>query len=286
MTWRTTFAVALLATAPALAEAPLLNVPAGEFVMGRAVGGHDDEHPAHLVKLRAFKLEATLVTVADFRQFVAATHFVTSAEQLGYGLIAFEGMKEWQWVKSPKVSWRNPFVNQPVTDDQPVTLVSWYDAQAYCAWKHRRLPTEAEWEYAMRAGSTSRFPWGDSPTLADGGTGLNFWQGKHTDNHRADGYVYVSPVRAFAPNAWGFYDPVGNLWQWTADWYAEDTYSKAGAATVNPTGPAEGTQKVARGGSWWCSKQTCAGYGLFARGKTNPSAPFNNNGFRCAQSAD
>jgi formylglycine-generating enzyme required for sulfatase activity len=268
----------------AQAEAPLIDLPAGEVVMGRDVGGRPDEHPAHRVKLSAFRLEATLVTVADFRQFVEATRYVTSAEKLGYGVTSHEGMKEWQWEQTPGATWRNAFGALPIADDLPVTLVSWVDANAYCAWKHRRLPTEAEWEYAMRAGSTSRFPWGDAPLAPDGGVRLNAWQGKHVKSESTDGYLYASPVRAFPPNAWGFYDPVGNLWQWTADWYAEDTYGRAGARAVDPTGPESGTLRVARGGSWWCSKQTCSAYGLYSRGKTKPEAPFNNNGFRCAQS--
>jgi formylglycine-generating enzyme len=280
---RPVIALVLLASV-ALAQAPLIAIPAGEFTMGRSVGGRDDEHPPHRVKVSAFLLEATLVTVADFKTFVEATGYRTSAERLGYGVTAREGLKEWQWEQTPGATWRTPFGTLAVGDDWPVTLVSWVDANAYCAWKHRRLPTEAEWEYAMRAGSSSRFPWGDSPVKPDGGVGLNAWQGLHLKNQRADGFLYASPVTAFPPNAWGLFDPVGNLWQWTADWYAEDSYAKAGDPAVDPRGPATGTLRVARGGSWWCSKQTCAGYGLFARGKTKPEAPFNNNGFRCAQS--
>jgi formylglycine-generating enzyme required for sulfatase activity len=271
-----------------VAAAPLLPVPAGDFVMGRELTAHPDERPAHRVHVSAFSLEATLVTVADFRAFVEATHYETSAEQLGFGLLAVEGMKEWQWAPTKGASWRQPFGPErvrelPLQEDWPVTMVSWLDAQAYCAWKGRRLPTEAEWEYAMRAGATTRFPWGDSPRTADGRAGLNYWQGLHTKNEQGDPYLYLSPVRAFPPNAWGFFDPVGNVWQFTADWYAADTYARDAAGVSDPTGPQKGEQRVTRGGSWWCSKRTCAGYGLYARGKTKLDAPFNNAGFRCAQ---
>ena len=269
----------LLAFTARAEPAALVEVPEGDFVMGRDLGGHDDEHPAHRVHVAAFTLDATLVTVAEFRAFADSTHFATSAERLGYGMVATEGLAEWEWVKTPGASWRAPFGSAPVAiaDDWPVTMVSWADANAYCRAQGRRLPTEAEWEYAMRAGVSTRFPWGDSPVQGDGGVGLNYWQGPHTQSRNTDGYLYLSPVRAFAPNALGLYDPVGNLWQWVADWYADDAYRHPA-----PLGPASGTRKVARGGSWWCSKHTCTGYGLFARGKTVPDAPFNNNGFRCA----
>lgn len=165
-------------------------------------------------------------------------------------------------------------------------MVSWLDADAYCRHIGKRLPTEAEWEHAMRAGSRARFPWGDAPELPGGGLGLNFWQGtSHRQNLRLDGWVYVSPVRAFPPNAWGIHDPVGNVWQWTADWYAPDAYAQAARDGVvrDPRGPASGAKRVLRGGSWWCGTCTCEGYGLTYRGKAAPDAPFNNNGFRCAR---
>lgn len=270
------------------ASAPLVSVPEGRFTMGRALTAHDDEKPAHEVSISAFALEETLVTVADFRAFVAATKFVTSAEAVGFGMVSVEGLRDWEWHPVKGATWRTPFGPErakalPVHDDWPVTMVSWKDAAAYCAWRGLRLPTEAEWEYAMRAGVTTRFPWGDSPTLSDGGVGLNYWQGPHQKNELKDGYLYLSPVKAFAPNAWGLFDPVGNVWQYTADWYAPDTYARDAAGVKDPHGPASGEQKVTRGGSWWCSKRTCTGYGLFARGKTKLDEAANNVGFRCVR---
>lgn len=266
----------------------MIEIPAGTFTMGRDDASHADQRPAHEVTISAFFIDETLVTVADFREFVDATGWVTSAERLGFGMTAVEGMEDWAWVRVPGASFRAPFAPEahvpPPRDDEPVVMVSWHDAAAYCAHRGARLPTEAEWEYAMRAGATTRFPWGDDPRRDDGALGLNFWQGSsHRKDTREDGHLYVSPVRAFRPNAWGVYDPVGNVWQWTADWYARDTYEKDAPRVVDPRGPATGWAKVARGGSWWCSARACSAYGLQARGKSRPDAPFSNNGFRCAR---
>lgn len=206
----------------------------------------EKEVPAGMVRMPngAFAIDATLVTRAAFAQFVAATGYVTTAERVGFGMGVREGMDDWEWECMPRATWRKPFrEGTPETegflaDDAPVVLVSWHDAAAFCAHQGKRLPTEAEWEYAMRAGSRgTRFPWGNTPER-HGKLGLNFWQGT--------------------------YDPVGNVWQWTADWYTA------------------GSTRVLRGGSWWCGACTCEGYGLFSRGKARPDAAYNNNGFRCA----
>lgn len=254
-----------------------------------------DEAPRHVVEVSAFSLDATLVTRAAFAKFVEETGYVTTAEQHGYGIGAREGMEDWAWERMPHASWRRPFVEKEpdadtrafLRDDAPVVMVSWFDADAYCRHRGARLPTEAEWEYAMRAGGAEgwRFPWGDAPERRETGKlGLNFWQGtSHRENLRTDGFVYVSPVKAFLPNAWGIYDPVGNVWQWTADWYAPSTYARAAPRTTDPKGPVDGKKRVLRGGSWWCGACTCEGYGLDYRGHADPAAAFDNNGFRCAR---
>jgi len=274
---------------PAVAE---VAVPAGEFTRGSPSPSRLDVGPPHRVRLRAFHIDATLVTRGDFARFVASTGFVTTAEKLGFGMVAWDGLADWEWRAVDGASWRNPIPpgtpggDAFLREDAPVVLVSHEDASAYCHAAHKRLPTEAEWEYAMRAGGTSRFPWGDSPETDDGSYRLNFFQGtSHRKNLALDGYLYVSPVRVFAPNAWGIYDPVGNVWQWTADRYAEDTYARAAAmgTVVDPRGPSSGDRYVLRGGSWWCGVCTCEGYGLVYRGKADAKAPFNNNGFRCAR---
>jgi formylglycine-generating enzyme required for sulfatase activity len=281
----------ILLAACAGAQPDVVELPGGEFDMGRDITSHADLRPRHRVRVDGFAIQRTLVTVADFRRFVDDTGYRTSAERLGYGRAAVLGMMDWEWRNVPGASWRAPFGEAnlaaiPTRDDQPVTMVSWTDADAWCRWAEMRLPTEAQWEYAMRAGATTRYPWGDEPLRPDGTPGMNWWEGRdHEENPATDGFFYVAPVFAYPPNAWGIDNPVGNLWQWTADWWAEDTFQKDAAAglAVNPVGPATGTRKVARGGSWWCSASTCNGYGLVVRGKTDPYAPFANNGFRCVR---
>jgi formylglycine-generating enzyme len=274
-------------------EGPMLRVPAGTFTRGQAAATRRDESPMQRVHLSAFGMDATLVTRTAFARFVGETGYVTSAERRGYGTGAREGMDDWAWERVPHGSFRRPFVGDLdpdnrafLRDDAPVVMVSFHDAVAFCAHRQARLPTEAEWEYAMRAGSEgTRYPWGDAPERSDGTLLLNFWQGiSHHHNLRLDGFVYVSPVRAFPPNALGFYDPVGNVWQWTADWYAADAYARGGPEVSDPPGPDHGTSRVLRGGSWWCGACACEGNGLSYRGKADPNAAFNNNGFRCARS--
>ena len=305
-------------TTPTISAAPagMVLVPAGTFRRGRAVGPLDQQ-PPHQVSVSSFFFDETLVTVADFRRYVEQTGYVTSAERLGYGKTAVLGMRDWQWQEVRGANWRAPFGSAyadiiVITDDMPVTMVSWRDADAYCRAHGKRLPTEAEWEYAMRAGATTRYPWGDTLRDATGAVRFNHWEGTtHADNAAAvpagaaagaaggaaaadgandeagDGFVYLSPVRAYPPNGFGLYDAVGNVWQWTADWYAKDTFARTAedarsVVVKDPTGPVSGEHKVARGGSWWCSAGTCHGFGLVTRGKTLPTAPFSNNGFRCA----
>ncbi|MDP3218937.1 MAG: SUMF1/EgtB/PvdO family nonheme iron enzyme, partial [Deltaproteobacteria bacterium] len=264
----------------AAGEGPVC-LPPGEFVRGRAVSRRRDERHPHPVRVEAFCLDRTLVTRSEFARFVAATAHVTDAERRGYGLESVEGMLDWEWRRAPHADWRRPFTTEDadlrgfLRDDAPAVMVSWNDAAAFCAWRRGRLPGEDEWEYAMRAGSQgTRFPWGDDLAGPDGRARLNRWEGaSHARNDRGDGYVYVSPVRAFAPNAWGFHDPAGNVWQWTADVYAAG--DDAGAPS----------ERVLRGGSWWCAACTCEGYGLWYRGHAEARAAFSNNGFRCAYDA-
>jgi sulfatase modifying factor 1 len=282
------------AAAVPTARADMVWIPAGAFVMGRESPPRADEGPRHKVCLRGFHLGATLATVEQFAAYVAETGYRTTAERLGYGMVSREGMKDWEWTRTPGATWRTPFGSKApagceLLQDHPVTMVSFHDALAFCRHHNARLPTEAEWEYAMRAGVTdTRYPWGESPVRPAGGYGLNHWQGRsHEHAESADGHIYLSPVRAYPPNAWGLHDPVGNVWQLTMDRYAADTYARRAHrdGVMDPRGPGRGDNVVARGGSWWCSPSTCQGYGLFYRGKARPEAPFNNVGFRCAADA-
>jgi sulfatase modifying factor 1 len=268
----------------------MILVPGGTFRMGRDHSPHLEEGPAHDVTLSPFFLDETLVTVADYRRYVEATGHVSVAEKLGYGMVSVEGMEDFAWDKVPGAHWRAPWGPDrpnPQADDHPVVSVAWNDARDYCEHAGKRLPTEAEWEYAMKAGSEgTRYPWGAEPGGESGELRLNYWQGRdHRRNDLKDGFLYTSPVRAFPPNAWGFYDPVGNVWQYTQDWYGAETFRHDAAGVTDPVGPPTGWARVARGGSWWCSPTSCSAYGLWARGKQQPISPYPNNGFRCAVSA-
>ena len=271
-------------------------LPAGVLWRGRSGSPRPDEGPPHRVTVGAFCIDETLVTRARFGDFVARTGYRTDGERGTLPMESLEGFEDWAWQRAPSASWRRPFsVENEDTraflhEDAPVVMVSFHDAQAYCAHHGGRVPTEAEWEYAMRAGRhATRFPWGDSPLDARGAPRLNYWQGaSHARNDRADGYVYVSPVRAFAPNAWGLYDPVGNVWQWTADRYDPRAYERVarGAPPETPdAGAGSRDERVVRGGSWWCGACTCEGYGLWYRGHNRPADAFSNLGFRCAYPA-
>ncbi len=287
-------AIVCLAPATALAQDDTRCVPAGVLTRGRARTTRPDERPPHSVSVSAFCMDATLVTRASFARFASSTGYVTDAERAGYGVVSYEGFNDWAWQHLPHGSWRAPTgvdnddTRSFLRDDAPAVMVTWNDAVAYCAWRRGRLPTEAEWEYAMRAGSYgTRFPWGDSPLDASGRPRINYWQGRsHAHNDRLDGWVYVSPVRAFAPNAWGFYDPAGNVWQWTADLYRRETYADTalGHDAHSPDAGAR-VQRVVRGGSWWCGQGTCDGFGLWYRGHNEPESAFSNLGFRCAYDA-
>ncbi len=282
----------VLGCTPQVAATQMVEIPAGSFIMGRDGTGHLEEGPAHKVTISRFYLDETLVTVAQFRAYVAETGVRTSAERAGHAKTSVEGMDDWAWARTPGAHWRQPWGPDATVatqrDDEPVVQISWNDANAYCEHYGKRLPTEAEWAYAMGAGARgTRYAWGDSPTDAHGNYRLNYWQGRdHKKNALSDGYLYLSPVKAFPPNAWGIYDSVGNAWQWTSDWFSTETFTHDAAGVTDPKGASEGWAKVARGGSWWCSDTSCSAYGLYGRGKSRTDAAFPNNSFRCAQSPD
>jgi len=177
-------------------------------------------------------------------------------------------------------------------DDHPVVQVSWDDAVAYTKWAGKRLPTEAEWEFAARGGLEKKpFAWGDAP-LSETGPQANIWQGSFPhQNTAADGYPRSAPVKSFPPNGYGLYDVAGNVWEWCGDWFRPDTYRRrAGDKVVkNPTGPAESfdprqptmPQRVQRGGSFLCNDVYCASYRPSARMATSPDTGLSHLGFRC-----
>ena len=256
----------------------LVFIPAGEFKMGSGESAEataaffnptcgedyeafsfEDEHPQHRVRItKPFYLGTCHVTRGQSRQFVADTSYKTDAEK-GQRPGAFGWNPDKKELRfKEKYSWQNAGFEQ--TDEHPVVCVSWNDAAAFCQWlskkegKAYRLPTEAEWEYACRAGTTTRYSSGDDPealaevgNVADAAARAQFPDWKYTLK-ASDGYVFTSPVGSFKPNALGLYDMHGNAWQWCADWYGAEYY--AAFPVDDPTGPASGNDRVLRGGSW------------------------------------
>ncbi len=214
----------------------MVFIPAGEFVMGSEELG-DDERPVHRVYLDSFWIDRYEVTNERFARFVAATGYQTEAEKRGWGWV----WKGSEWEKVEGADWRHPRgPDSSIEDkmDHPVVLVSWHDADAYCRWAGRRLPSEAQWEKAARGVEARRYAWGDEFDSAKANT--KEWG-------RGD----TTPVGSFSPQGdspYGASDMTGNVGEWVADWYSSDYYSRSPSA--NPTGPITGTYKILRGGSW------------------------------------
>ncbi|MFI1995730.1 formylglycine-generating enzyme family protein [Actinoplanes sp. NPDC020271] len=272
-----------------------VTVPDQEFLMGDA---HDDGHPAdgegpvHPVRVKAFDIDATSVTVADFRAFVEATGFRTDAEQYGWSAVFHLAVTDperiagrmagtpW-WLGVEGADWAHPGgPSSSAENDHPVVHVSWNDAQAYCAWAGRRLPSEAEWECASRGGRAGlRYPWGDE--LPESGWACNIWQGEFPETNTGDdGWITTAPVRAFAPNDYGLHQSVGNVWEWCADWFSPRYYAQS--PVDDPRGPSLGTARVIRGGSYLCHDSYCNRYRNAARSANTPDSSTGNLGFRTA----
>lgn len=318
--------------APEPAPEGMAWVPGGEFSMGCAdprgkpFGGKDpmpDTRPIHRVAVDGFWMDRTEVTNDQFAAFVAATGYVTVAEQvpkavdfpdappenLVAGSIVFappdgpvpldDHYRWWAWV--PGADWRHP--TGPASSiegrgDRPVVQIAWDDAAAFARWAGKRLPTEAEWEFAARGGlAGAMYPWGDE-FHPEGRTMANTWQGRFPgENTGEDGHTDVAPVASFPPNAYGLHDMSGNVWEWCADWYRPDTFLRdaaAGAVARDPRGPDTShdpqepgqAKRVLRGGSFMCTDQYCSRYIVGTRGKGEVSSGANHIGFRCVRSAE
>jgi formylglycine-generating enzyme len=276
-----------------------MRVPGGVFHMGDAFGeGYpgDGETPVHEVELPAFSIDATTVTNAQFAAFVADSGYVTEAERLGVSAVfhlAFHGARgdvlhavsgaPW-WLAVKGASWRRPEGPGSSVDarqDHPVVHVSWNDAQAYCQWAGKRLPTEAEWEYAARGGlNRARYAWGDH--LAERGAWpCNIWQGDFPiTNTLEDGHLTTAPARSYSPNGFGLWQMTGNVWEWCSDWFAADYYARS--PRRRPAGPPHGVSRVMRGGSYLCHESYCNRYRVAARSSNTPDSFSANIGFRCA----
>ena len=269
--------------APRLGKIPagMVLMPGGSFRMGNE-GGHDDEAAEHQVTIHAFLLDSHEVTNRRFAKFVDETGHVTTAEHDGYAWGYLKGERAFRKISG--ASWRRPGGDGTSIEalmDHPVVCVSWHDARAFAKWSGKRLPTEAEWEYASRGGSSGHFR---ADIHQTGGTRLvaaNVWEGTWPEkNLKADGFFYTAPVGSYARNEFGIADMIGNVWEWCSDWYSPDTYRHG--ARKNPVGPKTGEKRVARGGSWFCSAGYCSAYSTHYRGASPPDHSFNNVGFRCA----
>jgi formylglycine-generating enzyme required for sulfatase activity len=257
----------------------------------------DGEGPVHRVALTPFSIEACAVTNERFAAFVEATGHRTDAERYGWsfvfaGLLPAEfpdtrGVSHAPWWRQVEgADWRHP--EGPHSDLEargrhPAVHVSWNDATAFCAWSGTRLPTEAEWEFAARGGlAGERFPWGGE--LEPGGVHrMNVFQGRFpARNTCADGYAGTAPVDAYFPNGYGLYNMTGNVWEWCADWFNPHYYRASPAA--DPPGPARGSHRVMRGGSYLCHESYCNRYRVDSRSANEPDSSTGNLGFRVAAS--
>lgn len=278
----------------------MIKLPGGSFLMGtedKQGFPVDGEGPVREVSLEPFYLDETVVTNEQFKRFVDETGYQTEAERFGNSFVFHLLLSEevsrsvkqapvdtpW-WRLVDGACWKHPEgpdSNLEERMDHPVIHVTWNDAIAYCRWAGKRLPTEAEWEFAARGGYVQRtFPWGEE-LEPDGRHMCNVWQGDFPNvNTAADGYVSTAPVKAYEPNGYGFYNIVGNVWEWCHDWWSA-TYHVMGPR-VSPKGPPAGDRKVIKGGSYLCHDSYCNRYRLAARSSNTPDSSTGNMGFRCA----
>ncbi len=315
-------ALAVINQSPAPGPAPdgMVWIPGGTFWMGCDDCEMPDTQPVHLVSVDGFWMDRTPVTNAQFAEFVKATGYLTAAERkpdpkdypgvdpskLVAGSAVFtppaqnvslDDVSEW-WHYVPGASWNHPDgpnSNIKGRDNYPVVQIAWEDAVAYAKWAGKRLPTEAEFEFASRGGlDRNRYAWGND--LKPGGMWVaNIWQGRFPSNNTGDdGYVGASPVTAFPPNGFGLFDVGGNVWQWCADWYRSDYFATLAPQGVayNPQGPPDSydpqepriAKRVQKGGSFLCSDRYCSRYLAGSRGRGAVDSGGSNTGFRCVKS--
>lgn len=304
----------------------MVLIKPGTFVMGgNNSQAEEDEYPRHKVMVKGFWMDTTEVTNAQFGSFVKATGYITTAErkpdwnemkkQLPPGTpkpddsllvaaslvftppdhaVALNDYSQW-WAWKKGADWKHP--HGPGSSikgkaNYPVVHISWYDAAAYCKWAGKRLPTEAEWEWAARGGLQDKvYPWGNEP-VDEGKIKANTWQGRFPDrNTLKDKFYGLAPVASFAANGYGLYDMAGNVWEWCADYYNNKYYGTLTKGAVNPKGPANSfdpdepyaKKRVIRGGSFLCNESYCTGYRVSRRMKSTEDSGMEHLGFRCVK---
>jgi formylglycine-generating enzyme len=307
--------------------AGMILIQGGTFDMGGDNEQADpDEYPKHKVQLDPFYMDITEVTNAQFQKFVAATGYITTAEKkpdweemkktlppgtakpdenmLVAASLVFKqssgpvDLKDynqwWGWVQG--ANWRHPQGPGSTIkgkENYPVVHVSWDDAMAYCKWAGKRLPTEAEWEFAARGGLQNNiYSWGNEH-VNKGKPKCNSWEGNFPyKNENADGFITAAPVKTYAPNPYGLYDMGGNVWEWCSDLFNANYYKELeNKTTVNPKGPATSydpqepyaEKRSLRGGSFLCNDSYCSGYRVARRMKSSHDTGLEHTGFRCVR---
>ena len=280
----------------------MAELPGGAFLMGtedRSGFPADGEGPIRSVTIDPFWIDRYAVTNEVFSRFVAATQYQTEAERFGWSFVfagdlpnggseiadedVVPGVPWWKRVHG--ANWMHPEGPHSDTESRalhPVVHVSWNDAAEYAAWSGKRLPTEAEWEFAARGGLEQKtYPWGDVLMPGDEHR-CNIWQGEFpAQNTAEDGYRSSAPVNAFEPNGYGLYNTVGNVWEWCADWFSSTWHLSA--TRLNPLGPPSGAARVMRGGSYLCHPSYCNRYRVAARSSNTQDSSTTNTGFRCVR---
>lgn len=306
----------------------MVLIPSGTFTMGgRSDQAYKDEFPRHKVKVSSYYIDKTEVTNRQFKQFVDETGYRTIAERdidweemskqlpagtprpadslLKAGSLVFRETDQpvnlndyslwWEWKIG--ANWRHPEgPGSSIKDrmDHPVVHVAWEDANAYAKWAGKRLPTEAEWEWAALGGKENiKYPWGNDP-VSNSYDKANFWQGIFPyENLERDGYYHTSPVKSFPSNGYGLYDMAGNVWEWCQDKYDSRSYEKHESKEIveNPSGSSNyydpndpyAKKHIIRGGSFLCSENYCTGYRVSRRMSSTRDSGFNHTGFRCVK---
>ncbi|NQZ78093.1 MAG: formylglycine-generating enzyme family protein [Ekhidna sp.] len=305
----------------------MVLIPAGEFVMGgRSDQAYEDEFPRHKVKVSAFFMDQHEVTNEQFQKFTEETSYKTVAERdidweeikkqlpegsskppdsvLRAGSLVFESTNttnlrdytQW-WIWTVGANWREPEGPGSNIEDRmnhPVVHIAWEDAQAYAEWAGKRLPTEAEWEWAASGGNDeNKYPWGNEP-VSQAYTKANFWQGVFPmQNLEKDGFYGTAPVGSFPTNAFGLSDMAGNVWEWCQDRYDVRSYrnDQESGLVTDPKGSGQyydprepyTPKHVIRGGSFLCNDSYCSGYRTARRMSSSKDSGFNHTGFRCVK---